>query len=264
MGNTEEVEEETPSLYITDDGGSSWNPVHPEIESAVDFARPSISIIEPADPENPSLGSMIGSHGGIIKSTDKGQNWEILYEDYALFIHVSPHHPEHIWFGAHFEIFAPSLSKSEDGGTSWTPLHHEIQDAVSGDATTQAALLHPEDPQIALVGLTSSGTSNNKAVLSKDGGETFETVLEETGIQAMAHGIEYDERVYASGRHITGKPFVSISPDFGESWETFVFEEFETEPEDPVLVRDMAVVNYDGRKSVFLATDQGVLRGDVH
>ena len=261
LGDIEEIEEGTPSLYITDDGGSSWSPVHSEKESSKDFTQ--VRIVEAQEPKNPSLEAIYGEYrGGIVGSTDQGQTWQMLYKDYALFIQVSPHHPEKIWIGAHVEGFAPSLGKSEDGGASWTPLFHEIQDAVSGAATAQAALLHPVDPQIALVGLTSSGTSNNKAVLSQDGGETFETVLEEAGIRTMAHGIESEERVYASGQHITGKPFVAISPDFGINWETFVYEDAEIE--DRVFAREMVVVNRNGQEVVYLATNKGVFQAEVH
>jgi hypothetical protein len=175
-----------------------------------------------------------------------------LYLIICSFLYISKHHPNQIWTGGDTEIASPYLAKSMDGGDSWTILNREIE--FSTDAVVRDVVVHPDDPERVLAGLTGPVTPANVIRKSSDGGESWETVLEEIGAITLENSLIHPGRVYASGRHPTGNLFVAVSEDFGNSW---MFLKHEEGPSF-VTINDMAVIVDEGQDVLFFATDKGL------
>lgn len=241
------LSEDYTSLYKSIDQGNSWEPVQIILEGR---EKPYV-INRLAQNEH----AIYADWHLIFASTD-GKNWLNLNKDENIgvseFLYISTEHPNQIWTGGWNNTFKPYLSKSNDGGETWTNLNQNIY--YKADATVYAASIHPENEQTVLVGLGGVVSSANVIRKSEDGGETWNTVLEGYNIRVLKNSAENARRVYASGISPDGRLFVAISNNYGNSWE---IEAYEGSPAG-IRTNDMIVIEVDGKETLYFGTNKGV------
>ncbi|WP_234573474.1 WD40/YVTN/BNR-like repeat-containing protein [Rhodohalobacter sp. 614A] len=233
-------------LFRSRDDGSTWRPINTQAENWTDGFYIFDIVPQTSDSE-----VLFGYVGAIYCSKDSGKNWRAVYTEggFPYFITVSENYPNHIWTGGTLPIFWPYLSKSDDGGKTWTKLNDQV--SFKAEATARAASVSPSDPDVVLVGFTSNGPAIRKTTT---GGQTWKTVLEDYHVYALQNGQMGAGRVYASGKHPSMQLSVVVSDNYGDDWTTFVNEDGPNE----IRVNDMAVANIDGEEMVFLGTNQGL------
>lgn len=138
-------------VYKTVDGGKSWTSAQPGGSTAIS------SIV--LDPQN--AGVLYAGHncGGVFKSTDGGGSWvEVMTAECVTSLAIDPltsttvYAAGYIWTGVD-GIFAPRISKSIDGGQTWTDASGGLPpEGLEGLGSTNNVVVHPEDPNILLTG----------------------------------------------------------------------------------------------------------------
>jgi photosystem II stability/assembly factor-like uncharacterized protein len=141
----------TDGVYKSIDGGYSWNKTgilsNPYVHTLV------------IDPWNPST-LYAGTGGGIFKSSDSGGSWIDVSEPGSPFgtsLAIDPFNPSTVYAG--YAGYYSGISKSIDGGKSWTTLNSSLYPSV--------IILDPITPLIVYVG------SSDGVYRSKDGGLTW-------------------------------------------------------------------------------------------
>lgn len=248
----EEVATQKPTLFRSTDGADTWSAVDLQIPNETDHWR--VSYLE----KQPGSHQIIAyARGKAVKSMDKGQSWEVLSSDsYAnAFFEIAEFHPQIIWEGGFNQLLYPALSKSEDGGETWTVLNNNIW--YGAEAVARDVVVHPDNPDYVLAG-TDSGYGDESSVIRKstDGGQHWETVYTGVGTFTLIHSARNPQIIYASGVNLEGSLFFLASGDFGETWELVKMEG------EPLLtyVNDMISVMEDGREVLYFATEKGVYK----
>lgn len=132
------------------------------------------------DPSNPNVVYMGGAQGGVWKSTNRGQNWTPLTDDWP-FLHISaiaidPTNTNRIYVGTGdyngFNSYTYGIMRSVDGGQTWT----HVPNPFSNRAIS-AIIIHPEQPNIVLAS-TGRGSSGTRGIFrSTNFGQSFSSVL---------------------------------------------------------------------------------------
>ena len=120
----------------SEDGGFTWKKVSNGENGPVDFHTMAVS------PVNPNL--IYGwFQGNFQRSTDQGENWEIVSSDLSPIYLVADSQDENVVYVASSQ--GQGVMVSRDKGVSWTPLSPELE----GGAVSVVAI-HPEDSKILL------------------------------------------------------------------------------------------------------------------
>lgn len=212
----------------------------------------------PSAANSPSDTIFVRGNGSVIRSLNGGEHWDLVlgdwesYGGFAALLYIDPHHQGHIWAGGVNSLSRPYLYKSVDYGDNWTTVTDGLTENTETIVYDVITLL--EDPDLVLAGLGGSIEAANNVRKSTDGGESWDIVLEETGVHAFARSIRNPEIIYASGRDSSTKLFFAVTYDFGETWEKEIFEEGPS----PVTTHDISVMTIEGREVMFFGTDQGL------
>ena len=245
----------TTNFYRSNDGGASSTPV------ASDFGGEAGSMTCQALALSPqSIDVMYGrGHYNVAKSTDGGTTWTSVFSEWdnigyqADLMYVNPNNADQVWAGGETSIFSPYLIKSTDAGQTWTP----ADVPANGDNAVYSLTVHPSDAQRVLVGM------EGQIVYSEDGGNRWEVVYSPDTysyfFDLQASPVQ-DERVYAvgtDGGNDLGDVLLFVSDNFGQQWEML---RYEGAGELQYAARDMAIAVIDGKETVFIGTNRGVVR----
>ena len=197
-------------LYVSSDRGRSWVRVGPDLPPAN-----TIVALAP-DPVRPGvLYLALDRDGGVFKSENYGRSHIRLSVGFPTFcgdtrIAVAPSDPSTVY------LSRCGLSRSRDGGASWTPLRL--------DRNVYSLAVHPRNPLRILAG-TDWGRPIESDVssliwASDDGGESWRAVAVDPPLGNEVLDIAFDHRnpdlVHAA---CYGVREIGTSRDGGETWE---------------------------------------------
>ncbi|MCL2039897.1 MAG: hypothetical protein FWG85_05655 [Bacteroidetes bacterium] len=199
-----------------------WELLGPEI-SLMDFGNGKVNCVY-ASPINDSLLFLGSASGGLWRSTNAGDSWQVIeWTDFIsngiMDIAISPSHPNIMYatsgdpYGVNlFKSYSLGVLKSVDGGNVWDLLMPTLDFADS--LAFFEILVHPENPDIVIT------TTNKNILKSIDGGITWSEVLADGYFRDMKFMPNNPDVIYATnmmGYEIGGcKMF--MSKDCGESW----------------------------------------------
>ena len=209
--------------------GLQWVSVGPLVNSA------RVEAVQ-LDPTRPGTMYVAFGSGGLWKTTNNGMSWNSIFEGHASYgigdIALAPSDPNIIYLGTgeslkkarNFTIPGCGVYRSDDGGNNWRHLGLNDSWHISEIA------VHPTNPDIALVAVLGHFWSSNKnrgLFRTKDGGKTWEHVLqvsEHVGANDVVWSYSDPDVVYAStwenypDVNGTGSS-VYASRDAGRTWE---------------------------------------------
>ncbi|MDA0681089.1 MAG: glycoside hydrolase [Proteobacteria bacterium] len=151
-------------LYKSTDGGDSWQQLGTGLPGAREgLGRIGIGIA-PGNPQRIYATVDAREHGGIYRSNDGGESWQLISTDNRLWgrggdfaeIRVHPHDEDVVFVGN------IASYRSDDGGTSWT----SIKGAPGGD-DYHRIWINPEQPDIMLF------AADQGATITINGGRTW-------------------------------------------------------------------------------------------
>lgn len=180
----------------SEDGGVTWAKISDGVGGPVDFHTMTIS------PVDPNL--FYGWYGKLQRSTDAGQNWEVVDTTLSGVISLKAA------IGDASTLFAATntgLLVSTDQGSTWSSASSQLDGAV-----ITALATHPTDSQILL-----SFSSRLGLAKSKDGGETWETIPADFGgktVNQMVFSPTVPDIIYV----ITNANSIYKSTDAGGTW----------------------------------------------
>lgn len=229
-------------LFYSDDAGESWTLVRSHWDRGErkeafggGYDAPGIHSIE-AHPENPDEIVMAISCGGVWRTKDRGESWDLVGDGLVAEYMPEgkrdakstqdPHRiqrcaaaPDTVWMQHHNGVF-----RSTDGGSTWTAI--EVPPSVFGFAVAA----HPKDPKTAwfvpAVKDECRVPVDGKVVVSRtrDGGASFELLTEGLPQQhaydlVFRHALDVDPSgdVLAFGS-TTGSLW--LSENAGDTWTT--------------------------------------------
>jgi len=229
----------TGGIWISDNGGVTWDPVFDKeaVASigalAINQSNPDIIWVGTGE-SNVRNSTSIG--GGVYKSVDGGHNWRLMglpNSERIDRITLHPTDPDTVYVAAMGTLWAPNsergVYKTSDGGETW-------QQILYVDETTGATdiKMDPSNPNKLYAGMWQfrrwpyffkSGGPGSGMYISYDAGKTWKQKTEEDGLPAgelgrMVFGISAAEpkRVYALVE--AEKSALLVSHDGGEKWTT--------------------------------------------
>ena len=200
-----------------------WELLGPEI-SLLDYGNGKVNCVY-ASPVNCSLLFLGSASGGLWRSTNAGDSWEVIeWTDFIsngiMDIAISPSNPNIMYatsgdpYGVGlFKSYSLGVLKSVDGGQVWNLLMPTLDFADS--LAFFEILVHPENPDIVIT------TTNRNILKSTDGGITWREVLSDGYFRDMKFMPSNPDVIYATtmtGYEIGGAK-IFMSKDCGESWE---------------------------------------------
>jgi photosystem II stability/assembly factor-like uncharacterized protein len=123
-------------LYISEDGGVSWN-VSPEMKGQ------SIRALASAPSDGATL--VAGTLKGVYRSSDSGAHWQLISSAGSQELHevesiaIDPKDPKTIYAGTWHLAW-----KTTDGGTNWS----NIKEGVIDDSDVFSIIVDPKDPNV--------------------------------------------------------------------------------------------------------------------
>lgn len=196
-------------LFMTHDGGATWNPLGTGVGSAVITNRPS-SIVY--DPEHPAVfwESGIYNGGGVYRTDDGGVTFVQLGDfGHNDLVSVDFSDPERntLLAGSHEQT--QRLMYSNDGGQSWTDLGPNLP-ADSNFSSAPLVL----DANTFLVGACGYADGTCGVFRSTDTGVTWQNTAPDLAVVARPLWAA-DDAIYWSTIYDSG---IARSDDHGESW----------------------------------------------
>ena len=212
-------------LSYTSDLGQTWTYI-PQPVDRIDETeyKPTTTIVQNVTFDIASLDSTIWITcwgGGIRRSSDMGQTWEVITTDGRPFDASAVTNPgwrNHVAFSVITENgnvwvgTADGISKSDDGGETWRRFTHQNQQLpISGNFVVALAYQSYTNTIWAATIEADTDTSEFRAVSkSENGGESWETMLEGT----FTHNFAFDDSVVYAASDLG----MFISNDGGENW----------------------------------------------
>lgn len=148
-----------PGLYVSTDGGESWDTITEGTLSAVGGA---LSLaVNPEDPEE----VLAGTQSGLLSSQDSGRSWAVLLSGPVTAVTFDPNDPQRIL--AHAPEGGGLLS-SRDAGKTWTPFDMPLERYTVGHLA-----VHPDDPDTIY-----AGTYGEGLLRTTDGGRTWDSLAD--------------------------------------------------------------------------------------
>lgn len=236
------------TIAKTTDGGRNWFPFRNGFGGGSRIIPLALEI----HPDNDEILFARGAYN-VVRSTNQGKSWESVFLTWdhigtSRFVKIDKNNPDIIWAGGANAIFQPILVKSEDGGDSWKRIDiFKGLDVNPFEATVFDIAIHPDVSSKILIGM-------GGVLRTDDYGDTLEVVSTETSIRALTNSPSENETLYATGIHPSSKLAMSITLDFGDTWEMLIYKE----GPDEVIVNDLVVVEVEGREVLYFATNQGV------
>lgn len=203
--------------YKSEDYGATWRIVHQGLRSDADQAVAGFAF-DPVDPEvvylatGKCFGKPEGPYGGLFKSTDGGESWQILSREARFCGHgdrqqmgtvlaVDPRDPRTLWAATCLD----GLLRSQDGGGTWQ--------AMGLEGEFFHTLLLGSDGQTVYAASQAVEDRPGGVFRSVDGGVTWERLLE-GDVRSLALDPHDPSRLYAA--HF--RQGILRSADGGETW----------------------------------------------
>ncbi|HHX64990.1 MAG TPA: hypothetical protein GX702_08905, partial [Chloroflexi bacterium] len=166
---------EPANLYMSTDGGKTWTDLSirrlPESDQWSLPYSPRAGAVRALalHPAQPDLIYGALEVGGLLKSTDRGENWTITHDGVHIDVHGLAVHPEdpNLLYAA----TAGGVYRSVDGASSWQHLT---------EGYTRAVALLPQNPQHLFAGPARRVGHEGRILGSTDGGATW--TLAATGL----------------------------------------------------------------------------------
>jgi len=267
-------------IYKSTDGGETWTHLvkgipNPEGEYGVLTFRQ--FTVDPSNPDIVYASAEIEpdrfnySKGKIFKTIDGGQTWFEVWDGGSLVRHIviDPTNTNIIYAGTgifdRFNAYGKfeGVIKSTDGGKTWRNINNGLS-----NLTINALAMHPENPQILLVGTGRinfahevEGDMQGNIARTTDGGETWTVVLSGREINCI-NSIDFcpsnPNTVYAAGN----RNDFYVSTDGGKTWKRKFYGVENQAPGLPLGIaihpynpQTIYLNNYGG--GVFKSTDGG-------
>jgi len=212
-------------LSYTSDLGKTWTHL-PQPVDRVDETdyRPTTTIVQNVTFDIAVQDSIVwitSWGGGLRRSADMGQTWEVITTDGRPFDASSATNTgwrNHVAFSVMVENgniwvgTADGISKSGDGGETWRRFNHQNQQlSISGNFVVALAYQPYTNTIWAATIEADTDSSEFRAVSkSENGGETWETILEGT----FTHNFAFDDSVVYAATDVG----MYVSNDGGENW----------------------------------------------
>lgn len=172
------------SFYFSSaDGGKRWHRVGPTGELRTIALDPSIP------------GTIyFGTVDGAYKSLDRGSTWQQVFSGTINSISISSQDSQLL-----YAVGGKSVLRSVDGGQTWDERSAGI--LIAGVEAVVSVAVHPEDPQIAYVGVSVDRETFTPSIFrTQDGGGSWEAMgLNGHIIRTLAIDPHHPEIVYAGG-----------------------------------------------------------------
>ena len=208
--------------------GLEWIPIGPTINSA---RADAIQI----DEKNPGTMYLAFGSGNLWKTVDNGLTWKAIFENQAVQgigdIALAPSNSNILYLGTgeslkkprNFTMPGTGVYRSDDAGETWRHL------GLSDSWHIGEIVIHPENPDIAMVAVLGNFWSDNKnrgVYRTEDGGNTWQHVIyinDQTGANDIVIAPSNPDIVYASmwqhSPEVSGKSSgVYKSTDGGKIW----------------------------------------------
>lgn len=208
--------------------GVEWIPIGPTINSA---RADAIQV----DEKNPGTMYLAFGSGNLWKTVDNGLTWKAIFENQASQgigdIALAPSNSNILYLGTgeslkkprNFTMPGTGVYRSDDAGETWRHL------GLSDSWHIGEIVIHPENPDIAMVAVLGNFWSNNKnrgVYRTEDGGKTWQHVLyvnDQTGANDIVIAPSNPDIMYASmwqhSPEVSGKSSgVYKSTDGGKNW----------------------------------------------
>lgn len=214
-------------LSFTSDLGKTWTYI-PQPVDRIDETEyePTTTIVQNVTFDIALLDStawITSWGGGIRRSSNMGQTWEVVTTDGQPFDASAVTNPgwrNHVGFSVMVENgnvwigTADGISKSEDGGETWRRFTHQNQQLpISGNFVVALGYQPFTNTIWAATIEADTDTSEFRAISkSKNGGESWETMLEGT----FSHNFAFDDSVV----YVASDLGMFVSNDGGENWYT--------------------------------------------
>ena len=226
-------------LYKSVDGGEHWNRINSGLEKDQLILE---IVIDPLEPEtlymviyNGSVTSSLYNTRTLAKTSDGGNNWNILEVRNVFYFYINPQNTNRLYAGCEGGVY-----KSEDGGESWNPSGLDGLDVVY-------LAMDPNNPTIVFAGI-----NDGSVYKSIDSGEIWKIVKGENTIHATGMTIAFhpsnSEIVYI-GTH----DGIIISTNGGEDWDTLSVSDKNIYSGIFALLLDPINTNI-----VYMGSDQGI------
>lgn len=225
-------------VWKTENGGSTWKNISDGFFGgsigAVAVSDSNPDVIYVGQGEETVRGNVSSGFEGLWKSTDGGETWTNIGLKDAMHvgrIRIHPDNPDVLWVAVMGDLFKSSetrgVYKSTDGGANWKRVLYANPDAGSVDIS-----LDPNNPDMMFASTwrvrrtpysLTSGGEGSALWRSKDGGETWENIMDKRGMPKGPIGIigvsispVNSNTIYAIIE--ANKGGVYKSTDGGESW----------------------------------------------
>jgi len=242
------------------DNGTTWIHVPQPVDSRDETAyKPTTTVIQNCtyDVIRSDSSVWIASFGGgLRRSTDRGENWQVVTVDNAAFDAFGNlshrafsllYDGEAVWAGT-----AGGIHKSYDEGKSWITYNHQNQpEGISGNFVV--ALAHQQHNGRDLIWAATIEAVEQeefRAVsVTEDDGLTWRTTLE----GYFAHHISFDDSVV----YIATDAGLFKSLDFGESWAVFP-QIFDVEQDAGIYSEDVLSSGAGDDHALWIGTTDGL------
>ena len=181
---------EPAHLYVSADAGASWKDLPavcdvPGTEAWTFPAPPHLAHVKfiSADPRSASTIYVCVEQGGLLRSTDGGQTFAMVFDAPAVDAHrltIPAGRPDRLYLTrGDWSIGWEGVYRSDDGAASW----QRLWDRSLGIAYPDATLIRPDDPDFILVAGGGSGSPNawpragnpdTHMARSRDGGDSWQ------------------------------------------------------------------------------------------